>query len=209
MPTVNPTLPNDGEGADAGDVSTPLTAILAVINGNLDGDNIADNVITSAKIVDSGITTAKINAGAVTMPKTNNPYKFSAWLNAAFNIDSTPRVIPFDTEEFDVNNNFDIVTNKGRFTAPIDGYYKFEGAVLVNAGAGYHYVLRIHKNGSDFKHLVEATTASATNTLFQASSPPVHLVAGDYIELNMEASAVSNLVVGESQVWFSGHLASV
>lgn len=43
MPIVNPTLPNDGEDADAVDVSAPILAILAVLNGHLDVDNIEPN----------------------------------------------------------------------------------------------------------------------------------------------------------------------
>lgn len=40
MPTINPPVPNDGENADASDVSIPIAAILSLINGHLDGDNI-------------------------------------------------------------------------------------------------------------------------------------------------------------------------
>lgn len=40
MPTINPTLPNDGEDADAIDISGPILAILSVINGNIDQDNV-------------------------------------------------------------------------------------------------------------------------------------------------------------------------
>jgi hypothetical protein len=40
MPHVNPTLPNDGETADAGDISVPFQALLAIFNGHIAGDNI-------------------------------------------------------------------------------------------------------------------------------------------------------------------------
>lgn len=40
MPTINPTMPNNGETADAPDVSIPLLALLAVFNGHIDTDNI-------------------------------------------------------------------------------------------------------------------------------------------------------------------------
>src|SRR5688572_21326189 len=42
MPLINPTLPNDGENADAADVNVPFQAILSLINGLLDDDNIAE-----------------------------------------------------------------------------------------------------------------------------------------------------------------------
>lgn len=40
MPTISPTLPNDGETIDAQDVNGPFNAILGVLNGNVDQDNI-------------------------------------------------------------------------------------------------------------------------------------------------------------------------
>src|SRR5687767_12731493 len=40
MPVINPTLPNDGEDIDAVDISGPILAILSVLNGNIDEDNI-------------------------------------------------------------------------------------------------------------------------------------------------------------------------
>lgn len=74
MPFVNPTLPNDGESADAGDISTPFLALLAVFNGHIGADNmepgaiagaIGNGDITTAKIADLGVTAAKIAAGAI------------------------------------------------------------------------------------------------------------------------------------------------
>ncbi len=40
MPTISPTLPNDGETIDAQDVNGPFNAILGVLNGNIDGTNV-------------------------------------------------------------------------------------------------------------------------------------------------------------------------
>lgn len=66
MPHVNPTLPNDGENADAGDVSIPFLALLAIFNGHIADDNIEPgsmpwsimqaflNTIPAEAIVDSG-----------------------------------------------------------------------------------------------------------------------------------------------------------
>lgn len=41
MPTISPDLPDDGESIDASDVNVPFNAILALLNGGLDGDNIS------------------------------------------------------------------------------------------------------------------------------------------------------------------------
>lgn len=53
MPIINPTLPNDGEDIDASDVNDPINAILAVLNGLIDQDNIADSAIILSKLSSS------------------------------------------------------------------------------------------------------------------------------------------------------------
>ena len=40
MPIISPTLPNDGETIDAQDVNGPFNAILGVLNGNIDDQNV-------------------------------------------------------------------------------------------------------------------------------------------------------------------------
>lgn len=81
MPLVNPTLPNDGESADAGDITAPFLALLAVFNGHIGADNIepgtipaalgagsidntmlAANSVTAGKVADGSITPAKVAA---------------------------------------------------------------------------------------------------------------------------------------------------
>jgi len=60
MPYVVPTLPSDGDAANASDISTPINQITAVVNGNIDSTNLADASVTAAKIVDASITSAKL-----------------------------------------------------------------------------------------------------------------------------------------------------
>jgi hypothetical protein len=82
MPLVNPTLPNDGESADAGDISIPFLALLAVFNGHIGADNIEPGTIPAALGVGSitttmlaalAVTGAKIAAGAITPDKVAGP----------------------------------------------------------------------------------------------------------------------------------------
>lgn len=82
MPLVNPTLPNDGESADAGDISGPFLALLAVFNGHIGADNfepgtiaaaLGTSSITTAMITDANITTAKIADHAITPAKVALP----------------------------------------------------------------------------------------------------------------------------------------
>lgn len=74
MPFVNPVLPNQGESADADDISVPFLALLAVFNGHIGADNlepgtinntIDNGSITGAKLAPLLITSDKIAAGAV------------------------------------------------------------------------------------------------------------------------------------------------
>lgn len=60
MPTISPTLPNDGDDIDAADVNDPLNAIIALVNGNLDANNLADDAVTANKLATSAVTNTKI-----------------------------------------------------------------------------------------------------------------------------------------------------
>lgn len=59
MGTVSLTLPNDGDTIDAADVNTPLNAIAAVINGDIDDANIqAGGVVPNALVSGTGTSWA-------------------------------------------------------------------------------------------------------------------------------------------------------
>lgn len=91
MTHVTPTVPSEGEEANASDVSIPVQQIADVVNGDLDDSNInyvsgskivdgtivtsklADTAVTTAKITDANITTAKIADDAVTDNKLDYP----------------------------------------------------------------------------------------------------------------------------------------
>jgi hypothetical protein len=68
MPLVNPTLPNDGEGADAVDIAGPFLELLAVFNGHIGADNIEPGTIPNA-IGDGEVGTDMLAASAVTTNK--------------------------------------------------------------------------------------------------------------------------------------------
>lgn len=69
MPLVNPTLPNDGESADAADISQPFLDLLAVFNGHIGADNLEPGTILAGNIASNAVTTVKIANGAVTNAK--------------------------------------------------------------------------------------------------------------------------------------------
>lgn len=54
------TLPSDGETADAADVNDVFNAILALINGGLDSDNLAANAVGTSELADGAVTEAKL-----------------------------------------------------------------------------------------------------------------------------------------------------
>lgn len=58
MPTVTVTLPSNNTLADVKDYNDPINAILAVLNGGLDDDNISS--VSGSKLVDGTVTEAKL-----------------------------------------------------------------------------------------------------------------------------------------------------
>jgi len=80
MTHVTPTVPSEGEEANASDISIPVQQIADVVNGGLDDSNInyvsgsklVDGTVVTAKIADSNVTTAKINDSAITTAKLAN-----------------------------------------------------------------------------------------------------------------------------------------
>lgn len=78
MPTVNPTLPNDGEDADAVDVSGPILAILSVLNGHVDEDNLEDGAVILSKLATS-VANALVPVGTI-LPYGGASSPNSSWL---------------------------------------------------------------------------------------------------------------------------------
>lgn len=61
--TLTPII--EGTLAKASEVMGNFQAIADEVNGNLDGSNLKDNIITSAKIVDGAVTDTKLASGSV------------------------------------------------------------------------------------------------------------------------------------------------
>jgi len=132
----------------------------------------------------------------------NNPYQFSAYRNAALNSNAGTLVFPFDTENYDTNNNFDITTNKGRYTVPITGYYLFTAGLthtinertiisLLVGGAGV-------RRGQDTQ-----STAGPTSVVISAI---LYLTKDQYVELEIYKVTATAMLVGSIYCWFDGRL---
>lgn len=64
MPTINPTLPSDGDDAVVAPYNSAIEAILAVINGGIDEDNLAAGAVILSKL-SSAVQQALVPAGTL------------------------------------------------------------------------------------------------------------------------------------------------
>lgn len=197
MPTVSPSQSNSGDTIEAADINTPVNQLAAVINGNIDGTNIAANAIGNAQIASAGIYTTKVY----------NPYKFNVYRSAAFVTSSgAVAVTQYDTRNFDTSSNVDITTNKGRFTAPVSGFYFIEGSCSVTTTTAVRLFCTIYKNGSPLKRGNDANLGSGNIYCSQVVSL-IQLAANDYIEIYNFTSASQTGSTGQDTS-FSGYLVS-
>ena len=150
----------------------------------------------------TGIANMATNTTAI-----SNPYKFSVYRSAAYSTVATTRtVMPFDTKRFDTNSNVDIVTNKGRYTAPVAGFYYFT-AQIGGAVAGYRitelWVNNVKVRQGDSHYY---TTAQTVSTHLSAL---VQLAAADYVEIKYytDGSQAVSVTSGD-EAYFDGFLVS-
>lgn len=191
MGTVSLTLPADGDTIDAADVNTPLNALAAVINGGLDNSNITSG--------------ANIDASKINIASLSNPYKFSAYRNAAWTQTNATTKIVFDTELYDTNNNF----ASGTYTVPLTGFYHFDSSANISSNAdAQDFSLIVYKNGSQLVPGFQNTTSKGSGTIGANVSIDVSLTAGDTIDIYgfWSGSSVSG-GTGVS-IYFTGHLIS-
>jgi hypothetical protein len=206
---------------DASDVATLVTSrstSASVDNGTPPTYGYPIAVITvtngASSITNGNIADARSVTGSGVFAPAVNPYKFSAYRNAALNSpNAATATVVYDVELYDTNNNFS--TSTGLYTAPINGFYRFTGTVQVTeAGGGTHRILiAIYKNGSelyrgtDFQNRA-TNNGDALNTI--VSPPPIQLVAGDTIGISIFTSGVLAVGVGVAPIYtaFGGYLIS-
>jgi hypothetical protein len=136
-----------------------------------------------------------------------NPYKFSVYRNSAMTSFNTPTAVPMDTKLFDTGTNVDVVTNKGRFTAPIAGFYYFTGYAGNTAAGSTAIATYLFKNGTK----VKSGSYAGTGTTGGASSIVaglVQLAATDYVEVYFIGGSGSTMGTGIDGCYFDGFLVS-
>lgn len=150
----------------------------------------------------TGIANMEIGSGHTSL---KIDYKFSCYRNAALTY-ASPAIVPMDTELFDTGNNLDTTTNKGRFTAPIAGFYWFSARFGVNSN-GSGYIAYLSKNGTE---VLEGTATIQSGGSWEngfAVSGLLQLSATDYIEPGFYGSGQA-CVTGSAHTYFHGCLFS-
>lgn len=182
-------------GVNASATNTPLSTIYNDYNGNITDANIsASAAIAATKI--SGLATNMLS----------NPYKFSVYRNSALTDGNGAfALMAFDSKNYDTSSNVDVVTNKGRFTAPIAGFYHFNAQIGAAVTSTSTTLLGLYKNGSDI-YVLDQRNAGANNTVHNGGVD-VQLAQGDYIEI-FHWGTGGSVLVGVANNFFTGHLIS-
>lgn len=166
---------------------------------------LANNVVTTAKILDANVTAPKIvGIDKSVLTTDSNPYKFSVYLNTLGSsaASSVPTKVLLDTEAFDTNNNFDPITNR-RYTAPVAGFYQFNAQVICFVINTILVQSLIYKNGALYRSGVsQQNNTGGNNFTYSCVSALVPLVAGDYIELWCTTNAAGTQTIQSSESTF-------
>lgn len=128
-----------------------------------------------------------------------NPVKFSAYRSSSQSLSSSAAKVLLDTELYDTGSNYDNATNY-RFTAPVAGFYRFEGCILSTTNTGVYISTTLYKNGSTFVQgqpgRQDSGSAASNGSSVNAT---LKLLANDYIELwGVFASQTNATVLGGS-----------
>ena len=137
--------------------------------------------------------------GVITMP--NQPAFHSRGGTALVN--STNTIIVGGATEFNRGNHYS--TSNGRFTAPVDGIYKFSfWGLLYPYNSGVVNIF-YSKNGNQYGHLVQGGADSNTHTS-RSGTVIMNMSAGDYAELRINRGGNTGINAYGSQWNMCGHL---
>jgi len=202
---LEPSTNTDSEIADA--VSKRHTQNTDHIIKDADGDTLIDVEESADKdeIVGkvAGVEALRVHSsGILDLPKQSG---CAGYLGTAQSINNASVTkVMFDTKEYDLQNEYDNVTNY-RFTATKDGKYLITCKITFSDALNTtdRIFVSIHKNGSEYKN----SDVGGSNGTYQGPiiSTVVHLVAGDYIEFYVyqATGASKSLYNSPSYTYFS------
>jgi hypothetical protein len=127
----------------------------------------------------------------------NSPVACRAYSSGSQNISTGggATTITFDSEDYDTADMHSLVTNTGRITVPVTGYYLCVGQITYAAIATGQRQARLHKNGTLFAQTTQGDLGGVPNVAMQVSEV-VKLTAGDYVELTaFQTSGSTNALV--------------
>lgn len=140
----------------------------------------------------------------------NNLYKFRVSIAAATNTANTSfGKILFDTKQFDTSSNVDVVTNKGRFTAPVSGFYTFSGAIHISGSGGTQLLVALYKNGVAYGGGSYFGATLVGGNVASVVADDIQLSAGDYVEMWVYCNGAAPIITGTVYTHFEGRLTSI
>lgn len=138
------------------------------------------------------------NLTASTYIRQTTPIAFSAKSTAGNGAQNT-KVIPFQTENFDIGGNYD--TTNSRFTAPVDGVYHFD--CTIHSTSSQSSAAWIRKNGTNYMRTYHASASGGYEGQC-IINVNMQLDANDYVDIYSPGNYSFYLVDGYNE--FSGFL---
>jgi len=136
---------------------------------------------------------------------------FRASINSDLGVSvSTWTKVPFDTEEFDTNSNYDNATNY-RFTPTVAGYYQANASVRASySGAAGDFVwVRIYKNGTAYNGHYNRDANGQPYGSVNVSDLVYMNGSSDYIEVYFQTNHNTAYISNGIESKFSAALVSV
>ncbi len=119
-------------------------------------------------------------------------FRAGAYRSAAFTTVVGWQALPCDTKLYDPNTNMDIVTNKGRYTAPVAGLYHAVASVIGPLGTNTRVLTALAVNGAEAIRGNDITSTGGTSI----ATADLLLAAGDYVEAWIDTIAAVAITPG-------------
>jgi hypothetical protein len=170
-------------------------------------DQLADLVVTTAKIADQAITNPKLGYYSI-LPINLTGYVTNSRAKAYLSADqsysaSVDTKVNFNTKVFDFLNTYDNTTNY-RYTilTYYDGQHVVHAQLKIagRSSAGY-IIAKIFKNGAQVTEHIRPYAGDSQNFKFDALSV-LDLVAGDYIEIFIYDTQAGTIKGGSGLSYF-------